>query len=121
MNITNIKNNNVNAVQYDTFIPPSIPNKSSLNVQIDQNDVNVPSNWNNVILDEGLAELEKKIGMTSGKTTVLDKPENAPINTNYDALNVLSAVVSARDFAENARLAHSNISASAVFDLLTQA
>ena len=127
MNITEIKNTQTGNINYQRFVPDSLEHLKTLDVVqnnssqiIDKNDVKVPSNWKNDILLQGLDMLENKIQVhNSSNAYVLDRPENAPIETFEEAIKELK-LLDTELFARDAIKAQANISPEVLFELLTE-
>jgi hypothetical protein len=127
MNITEIRNTKVSNLDYQKFIPNSLEqaktNDVSQNKQnyiVDKNDVKIPINWQQDILAQGLEMLENKIQVDNNSTTyVLDRPENAPIETFEQAVQELK-LLNTELFVKQALDAQANIPHKVVFDLLME-
>jgi hypothetical protein len=125
MNITDIKNTNLQVVEYQQFTPTisDLTEKNrelqnAKNIISDKNDISKPTNWQQEILLQGLDFLDNKI-QVSNNGTLLDKAENQPIESFEEALSVLQFIKSDL-FAMQAADAQANISPKIVFDLLTE-
>ena len=127
MNITEIKNPKLNNLDYQKFVPNALEQTKLNNVShnkkisiVDKNDVKIPSNWKQDILLQGLEMLENKMQVENNITNyVLDKPENAPIETFEEAIQELK-LLNTELFVKQALEAQANISHKAVFELLTE-
>jgi hypothetical protein len=128
MNITEIRNTKTGNINYQKFVPNTLeeskinnfePNKNTQ--AVDKNDVKYPVNWKQDILLQGLDMLENKIQVDNSSTNyVLDRPENAPIESFEEAIQELK-LLDSKLFVKQALAAQANISPNIVFDLLTEA
>ena len=118
MNIKEIKTPSSQNFEYQSFKPINIDKNeaqnffsSGKNAIIDKNDIAKSQNWKQEILLQGLESLENKIQMVNS-SSLLDKPENKPIETFAEALNELSKIRT-DIFKSEALGAQANISPSA--------
>ena len=127
MNITEIRNTKIGNINYQKYVPDTLEqakiNDATLNKQaqiVDKNDVKISANWKQDILLQGLNVLENKMQVNNNSTVyVLDKPENAPIETFEEAIRELK-LLDTDLFVKQALNAQGNISPQVVFDLLTE-
>ena len=126
MNITEIRNTQVSNLDYQKYVPNTLEQTNTKGVSqnkqtniVDKNDVKMPANWKQDILLQGLEVLENKIQVDNNSTIyVLDRPENAPIESFEEALQELK-LLNTEAFAKQILDAQANITHKAVFDLLT--
>ena len=127
MNITEIRNTKIGNLDYQKFVPNSLEQvkindfRQNKRTQIvDKNDVKTPTNWKQNILLQGLDMLENKVQVHNISTSyVLDRPENAPIETFEEAVKELK-LLDTELFAKQALQSQGNISPKVVFELLTE-
>ena len=128
MNITEVNNTKIANLTYKRFVPDTLEHTKTNNIStnkqnqiVDKNDINMPPNWKNSILLQGLESLSNKIQVNNNSTSyVLDKPENAPIESFQEAISELK-LLEAELFVKEALYAQANISPKVVYDLLVEA